>query len=500
MNAKINFTPPASLILNKLIALVTSAIFLIVGQAHSLEEAAIFEWWDSGLISADEANEMLNLLEEGNQEEACMLAEAYSLENCRPTANASKKTHSTPKNENHKKRLQNKRPPLSPHGHVQWKGRTDSLGHLESSRLDLQVDFYRYRLRLGSQELLTYRNDGAEAYFGQISTREHHSYIPLDTLWGTSLLYPVGNFRIAGAIDTALNRQALIGYSMGAHHEIAAALGRNASVEIFGWQSRQNTSAGLQARASWGQLAAWWQHGQESPLVKMQFQNDPQPLSWKVSAYFHGSEVPEQAHLSKSILQNQLWSSQTITYSDSSPWKTKLTANSRITVPLDSSSTAKYSKASEFFSLNNATAQFKLQASSGPTVLRGTASVTCLDASKNCSQDDLKMQVSSRILEGPGESPGQILLQGSVKSRYARKIGLGQPHLETGITYSQESVNSAGATLILPRANPAENLQVRTQANVGTDFLQTSFAVTFRKKRSESLHPLRAYLQIKAIF
>ena len=46
----------------------------------SLDEAQVFEWWDSGIIDGDEAREMLDLLEEGNTPEACMLAEVYALE------------------------------------------------------------------------------------------------------------------------------------------------------------------------------------------------------------------------------------------------------------------------------------------------------------------------------------------------------------------------------------------------------------------------------------
>lgn len=63
---------------------ITTAFCLFSGFALALDEAAVFKWWDDGLISAEEATEMLNLLEEGNQEEACLLAETYSLEDCQP--------------------------------------------------------------------------------------------------------------------------------------------------------------------------------------------------------------------------------------------------------------------------------------------------------------------------------------------------------------------------------------------------------------------------------
>ena len=163
-----------------LFLLAVAAPLTFAMENSSLNEAQVFEWWDDGIIDGDEAHEILDLLEEGNTQEACILAEVYALESCASEDIAPVKTKKQRKAKTQqpatkasvkKQARKSERPSLRPHGYVEWKGRTDSLGHLESGRTELRFDFYRYSLRLGTQSLLTYRNEGSEAHFGQISTK-----------------------------------------------------------------------------------------------------------------------------------------------------------------------------------------------------------------------------------------------------------------------------------------------------------------------------------------
>ena len=115
-------------------------------SAHGLTEAQVFEWWDDGIIDADEAREILDLLEEGNEQEACMLAEVYALESCASEDIApvkTKKQRQAIKVPAKKQARKSERPSLVPHGYIEWRGRADSLGHLESVRTELRIDFYR---------------------------------------------------------------------------------------------------------------------------------------------------------------------------------------------------------------------------------------------------------------------------------------------------------------------------------------------------------------------
>ena len=79
-------------------------IYVNIVQAESqISEAQVFEWWDNGIIDSDEAREMLDLLEEENMQEACLLAEVYALESCATTKN--KDTHNTDKKAISKKKV-----------------------------------------------------------------------------------------------------------------------------------------------------------------------------------------------------------------------------------------------------------------------------------------------------------------------------------------------------------------------------------------------------------
>ena len=73
-------------------ALVWALVWSTVAASQSLDEAKVFEWWDSGVINSDEAREILDLIEEGNLQEACMLAEVYALEGC-TTESSREKPH-----------------------------------------------------------------------------------------------------------------------------------------------------------------------------------------------------------------------------------------------------------------------------------------------------------------------------------------------------------------------------------------------------------------------
>ena len=206
----------------------TQAAEITEAQAADVTEAQVFEWWDDGTIGAEEANEMLTLIDEGKMEEVCALAEIYANEPCGTgeqavfaddehvdkTAGgmlASKK--GTGRMRAGKSRV--KKPSRHYSGHLAAKVRYDSAGHVTAHREELLFNFHRATLRLGTQELLTYKGNRGEAHFGQISTRDLHSGIPLDTLWGTALAYSISALTLAGLIDTSGTLRAHASYTRG---------------------------------------------------------------------------------------------------------------------------------------------------------------------------------------------------------------------------------------------------------------------------------------------
>ena len=479
-----------------------AALFTLAGvvPAAPLGESKVFDWWDNGIITAEEATEILDLLEEGNQEEACLLAQTYAQESCDETASGKTRAGSTlGKISSGKKSAKAPtRPDLTPHGYVDWKGRIDSTGHLESHRTELQVQFYRYTLRLGSQELLAYKNQGSEAYFGDISTRELRSQIPLDTLWGTALLYPFGNFHVAGLLDTAKTTQFRLGY------------GRRgiASVEAFYWHgfgNIQQTSDSLQARIHslgmqtkfpFGQVAAWWQHGQEFPLIKVQLygsekkeRNDENgadnsgpggavTYSWRTTAYIHREEFPRYARLSKTIQKSRFWGSQNLSVRAPDLLDTRVSADGTLIEPLDADTMA---------------VRLKLGAESGPEFLRFFASATCRDAGSNCRQTDWK--------GGLNLTPWELWALGaSARVRHDRPEGFSPPHLEFSSKFMDSGQSYTKFTFILPKGRLRDDMRLRSEFLISGDYLDISLVCTFKDVHRLHLTPLRGFAEAKVRF
>jgi len=496
-----------------------AALFALVGVvfAAPLGESKVFDWWDNGIITAEEATEILDLLEEGNQEEACLLAQTYAQEACDETASGKTRAGSTlGKISSGKKSAKAPtRPSLTPHGYIDWKGRIDSTGHLESHRTELQVQFYRYTLRLGSQELFAYKNQGSEAYFGDVSTRELHSQIPLDTLWGTALLYPFGNFHVAGLLDTAKTTQFRLGY------------GRRgiASVEAFYWHgfgNIQQTSDSLQARIHslgmqtkfpFGQVAAWWQHGQEFPLIKVQLYGSEKKecdgensadnanarksggkagqngadnsgpggavtYSWRTTAYIHREKFPRYARLSKTIQRSRFWGAQSLSVRAPDLLDTRVSANGTLIEPLDADTMA---------------VRLKLGAESGPEFLRLSASATCRDAGSNCRQTDWK--------GGLNLTPWELWALGaSVRVRHDRPEGFSPPHLELSSKFTDYRQSYTKFTFILPKGRPRDDMRLRSEFLISGDYLDISLVCTFKGVHRLHLTPLRGFAEAKVRF
>ena len=492
-------------------SVIAAALFALAGVvlAAPLGESKVFDWWDNGIITAEEATEILDLLEEGNQEEACLLAQTYAQETCDETASGKTRAGSTlGKISSGKKSAKTPtRPDLTPHGYIDWKGRIDSTGHLENHRTELQVQFYRYTLRLGSQELLAYKNQGSEAYFGDVSTRELHSQIPLDTLWGTALLYPFGNFHVAGLLDTAKTTQFRLGY------------GRRgiASVEAFYWHDFGNIqqasdslqarihSLGMQTKFPFGQMAAWWQHGQEFPLIKVQLYGSEKKerddengadnanagksggkagpsgavtYSWRTTAYIHQEKFPRYARLSKTIQKSRFWGSQSLSVKVPNLLDTRVSADGTLIEPLDADTMA---------------VRLKLGAESGPEFLRLSASATCRDAGSNCRQTDWK--------GGLNLTPWELWALGaSARVRHDRPEGLSPPHLEFSSKFTDSGQSYTKFTFILPKSRPRDDIRLRSEFLISGEYLDISLVCTFKDVHRLHLTPLRGFAEAKVRF
>ena len=431
----------------------------------TFDEAQVFEWWDDGIITPEEADEIFSRLEEGNYDEACLLAEVYAQEPC-ALPKAKPKKSKTPRTERTRQKrktaqVSHDAPSIVPHGRISWKGQYDSDGHLKKLRKELQIQFYYFHLQLGSQELLSYRRDGFEAHFGQVSTLEFHSHLPLDTLWGAAFSFPIGKFRLGAFLDSSKTFHTHLGFQMNRSNELSATL----------WKFADASALEFQARTSLGQVSAWYQFGQDFPLVKIQLQSDKNRLSWKTTAYIHGDSIPQGLNLSKGIVENRLWASQTVTAHWPEALNTTLSTKARILSPTGSDSVS---------------ARFKMSFTSGPEHLRPSFSITCIEASENCNSTEWKGGIESAWEQVSLKTSARILHnEGRTKP----------PRIEFGASYRKSSRTFVKLTLAFPEANPAKSISMQNEFRIDNDFLGCDFIFAFKKTRKTDFHPNYAHLE-----
>lgn len=443
------------------------AILPPASHSAELSEAQIFEWWDDGTIEAEEANEMLSLLDEGNAQEACALAEIYASEPCEMKAMNKKRTPKAQKKYG---------------GHLAAKMRFDSTGHVDTHREEFLFNLHRLTLRLGTQELLSYKNKHGEAHFGQISTRELKSAIPTDTLWGTALAYSFGTpsrgtFDLGGLIDTSGTSQVHAAYTRSKTFAAGASL----------WKTADTYSVMAQAGFPFGQVAYWHQIGESSPLVKFQLHGrDSSSVSWRTTGYIHGDSVPPSTRLSASILKNRFWTSQNLTFRARELLDTRISASVRILSPLHSDSIS---------------GRLSLDVESGPPTIRGSAKITCREASEDCKQTIYQGTLRSRL----DFSTFRATFTGSARTQHDRaEATWKRPRLEIGAAVSEnlpgKRENLFRFSLVAPDSHPLDNTQIRSETRLSGDFLEFSLVATFKKTGEGKVRPTHAQISTKILF
>lgn len=470
-------------------------------QAADVTEAQVFEWWDDGTIAAEEANEMLSLIDEGKIQEVCALAEIYANEPCgtgeqavfgedelagdRTAGDAlASKKHAgrMPAGNKTAGKSRAKKPSRHYSGHLATKVRFDSSGSVTAHREELLFNFHRATLRLGTQELLTYKGKRGEAHFGQISTRELRSAIPTDTLWGTALAYSLdalglGAFGLAGLIDTSGTLRAHASYT---HSKVFTA---GASL----WKTADTYSIMAQAAFPFGQVAYWQQIGEPAPLIHFRLHGkDSSTLSWRTTGYIHGDSLPTPARLSPSIAKRRFWTTQNITYRAKDFFDTRVSASARFLSPLHSDSVS---------------GRLALDISSGPPVIRINAKATCREASENCRQT---------IFQGTAQSTHEfntltMALSGGARTQHDRaEKSWSSPRIEIGASVTEKNPdrheNTFRLSLVAPDALPHENLQIRSETRLTGDFLEFSLIATFKKADGGRIRPAHAQISSKIIF
>lgn len=451
-----------------------------LAHAGGITEAQVFEWWDDGTIEAAEANELLTLLDEGNTQQACILAEIYAEAPC----DIEKESDGEDSGKSHAKARRKRKAERNYGGHVAAKVRFDSTGNPESHREELRLTFHRLTLRLGSQELLTYRGKRGEAHFGEISTREIHSAIPLDTLWGTAVAYTLGKSRLSALLDTS--KLTSIGLEAGPFPDFTAQASLWYDAAGSGESPSQDISASATFTIPSGKVSAWFRADQGLPLLYFDFRGKDSAFAWSTSGYIHGDSVPAPARLSPSILKSRFWSTQSVTFRAKEFFDTRVSASARVVSPLESDSVS---------------GRFTLNADGGPPPLRIGVRFTCREASDYCRRTAYQGKIESSHLLGNLTAA----LSGSARTYHDRAdASWSRPRLELGASVAEKrphrQENSFKLSLVAPDAHPGERMQIRTETRASGDFLEVAIAAAFKMEDGQKIRPTHAQISSKISF
>lgn len=440
--------------------------------AAELTEAEVFGWWDDETIAAEEANEILSLIDEGDMSQACALAEIYASHPCKTTED-SKATESPHKSaKGNRKKSQYHITAIS-------KVRLDSTGNPSKHSEKILFSFYNFTLSLGNHELLTYKSKQGEAHFGQISTRELHSDIPLDTLWGTAISISFKKIQPSFLLDTSGTASA----------QIAARPFKKFSARAAYWysDSGQSHSTNLMLDFPSGHIVTWYQIGQAKPLLYFRFRgNETNAFSWKAAGYLHGSDVPKYVRLSASIAKHKFWTSQSISFFAKDFFYTKTSASARIAAPLSSDSIS---------------GRLALDIESGPDFLRLHSKTTCKEASDNCEQIIFQTRLTSAHHAGNST----FSISGNLKSIHSyndSKWTRPRTEIAASVTekLSNKRENVFRIAAIAPDSRPGNNIQIRSEVHTVGRHLELSLIAAFRQKAGKSICPTHAQITSKIFF
>ena len=268
----------------------------------------VLEWLDNGIITALETEDLLKLIEEENEEEACAYAFAVGIYQCK-------------KKEKTKKEFS---------GFLKYTDLRDSSGDVVSKKASAKIKYKAYST-FGNSDgefLLAYQKKNLETLFGYLNNSDIHFSIPQKKYLGSFYAFQGCDFS-AGFLLSVDSMQAFLfsyRYFYGSVYFVSGET--NYALEI-----KNKTSA----------FALWWNKEMSAPLWRAS-------LVFKESGFFDFSfrslfyghqdtQIPYPLKLPTSVSMHKIWGSMTQTLSKKNYG---VAFTEKILVPYDSSETKIY--------------------------------------------------------------------------------------------------------------------------------------------------------------
>ncbi|GEM_PF-1003691 len=430
----------------------------------------VYWWWDDGLIEYGEADDLLLLIESGDEEGACIYADALGLEKCelaRPRKKQVSSKKKTPKIE--KKNWG---------GSVRYQESRDSSDALLLRKLETKLHYEAFAFRgIFSGETLenatwqlAYRRDGYEALLGEIRYGEIGINFPLEVREGTWLAYDGELLKLGGALFTDSAVAANVGVHIG-----------GMTLDAWTFDDSKNRAVAIESSNENFAAGVWYARGMESPLYRasVDFKSEGKfKILWNGLFYaLEDSILPYPLKLPASVRKSRFWASQTqkFLYSDYG-----VALVERLQIPLDTGRALPYVSAT-------------IQKSKG--LFRMLAGVACRDAGEGCGRPQFRAE--------PGFAYGGALFYSKLRLQGESFNDLEHsPRVAVGVKYTlkqdfgdfQKGSTFFRSEFVVPERGATERSPYKFNEDAGISLknISASIRLVFIKRPEESFKAERA--------
>lgn len=400
-------------------------LFLLHCSAAGLPQAEeIFWWWDDGLISYEQVEEFLDLLNADDEAGFCALMEGYLNQRC-----PSKEKPKTTSKAKDKGKYQ--------YAKVQWKAEVDSAALFQKQRFKITAVFkpFTFETRQDSISTLTYQRDKNTASFGHITYNQLGTGIPLDPVRGYFGELFIQNASLGLLFTEKLDWGIQANFKREAHYF---------NCHFYSFQKKTFLLGRYQNKIA--DIALWYDLSNLEPLARIRLtypKKKSSPWQWKGEFFFHQKDsLKPPLHLPKSVAKNSFWSVQ---YQNFKTSFLNVSFYEKIGVPIDTG-------------IIQASLQTTVKIFSSKSFLETTFS--CRDAHQHCEQPQARLHLSINPKKG-FELFTKSLIQGESFSTWWER-----PQSSFGLNYSPEKGVSFKNELIFPSKNAKKPISWRQSTQV----------------------------------
>lgn len=415
-------------------------LFILNSLSKALPQTEeIFWWWDDGLITYEQVEEFLVVLNNQDEEGFCFLKEAYLNQKCSPKIEEAKA----------KKYKYIK---------ANWKAEIDSLTQLKKQKIQMNAKLKQFHLEIRSDSIfsLTYQREKNTAILGHLTYSHLNTGIQLQPMNGYYGRYYHHNKTISFLFTSLLD--------FGIQGELIRE-NQQFHLHLYSIQKKNYILCRYQNKVT--DIVLWYDLFKKQPLARIRLKT-PQKKNtlweWQSEMFIHSKDsLSIPLDLAKSIAQSTFWSVQ---HQKFNFLFLELSLSEKVNIPIDTGSVV-------------ASVQASIKASGSNFFIE--SSWTCRDAREKCAKPQLRIHSSFK-------PQNNIELFSKIyKQSHSFSGWLYRPQLLFGITLNPEQSISLKNEILFPEKASKKNISWRQSTQIRTNsFL--SFLCHFEFQIQNNFH------------